>query len=112
MGGFDLLKTLQELSKSGYSAMTLALASLVAVSWIHWIESPAFDARLTGQERQVSQIRETQLETKLDQTYAALCMNPGDPALLERIRDLQQQFQEVTQHKYDPPGCSLLLKIK
>lgn len=112
MGGIDLFKLLKQLHEAGYTAMTVALAALLAVGYVHWFEGPAFDLRLTGQEKQVTQIREGQLESKLDQTYAALCMNPGDPALLERIRDLQAQFQEVTQHKYDPPGCALLLKIK
>jgi hypothetical protein len=112
MGGLEILKVLKELYEGGHAAMTLATVAVVAVAYIHWIESPAVTDRVTGVERQVTSIREGQLETKLDQTFAALCQNPGDPALLERIRDLQQQYMEVTQHRYPQPSCDLLLKIK
>lgn len=105
----DLLK---ELHKQGATAMGFAALAIAAVAYHQFISFPAVDARMTGQEKQVTNIRETQLETKLEGAYAALCMNPGAQDLLERIRDLQAQYQEVTQHRYDPPNCSLLLKIK
>lgn len=92
--------------------MTLAGTALLAVAYMHWIEAPANDLRMTGAENNISQIREGQLEGKLDQAYAALCANPGDSALLDRIRELQQQYWNVTQHRYQQPDCGLLFKLK
>lgn len=92
--------------------MTFALASLLSVGYMHWFETPAIDLRVTGVETNVRSIREGQLESKLDQAYAALCQNPGDGALLERIRELQGQYYDVTRVRYPPPSCDLLLKIK
>lgn len=112
MGGFSLLKTVKELHEAGYSAMTFALASLLAVGYVHWFENPAIDLRVTGVESNVRSIREGQLESKLDQAYAALCQNPGDNPLLERIRELQGQYWDVTRTRYTAPSCDLLLKIK
>lgn len=112
MGGFDLLKTLKAINEAGYTAMTLSATALLAVAYMHWIETPAFDLRVTGVETNVRSIREGQLEGKLDQAYAALCQNPGDSPLLERIRELQGQYWEVTHARYTAPSCDLLLKIK
>lgn len=92
--------------------MTLASTALIAVAYLHWVELPMAAVRVTGVEKSVQSIRESQLESKLDQAYAALCQNPGDPALLERIRDLQQQYTDTTGHRYQQPSCDLLLKIK
>lgn len=92
--------------------MTLATASLIAVAWIHWIEVPAASVKINGVEAKVQSIQQNQLETRLDQAYAALCMSPGDNALLERIRELQGQYWDVTGRRYPQPDCSLLLKLK
>lgn len=92
--------------------MTVALFSLGMVSWMWWIDAPAADARVAGVEKAVESIQANQLETRLDQAYAALCMSPGDPALLERIRELQQSYVEVTGARYPQPSCELLLKLK
>lgn len=92
--------------------MTIALAALGMVSWVWWIDGPANAARVSGVEKAVESIQANQLEARLDQAYGALCMSPGDPALLERIRELQQQYTDVTGARYPQPSCELLLKLK
>lgn len=91
--------------------MTFALTALVAVSYIHWIESPAMTTRVTGVEQGVTSIQVSQLEEKMEKTESALCMNRGDYGLLERRRELRDMYQRLTGKQYDAPTCDLLLKI-
>ena len=107
----EAITALKELHEAGYSAMTLAAAALIAVAYQHYFETPGITARVSGVESQVKDIRQTQLETRLDQAYSALCASPGDPQILERLRDLQQQYEMVLGHRYPQPSCDLLAKI-
>lgn len=59
----------------------------------------------------VRSIRQADLESRLDKAYTALCMRPGDPDLLERVRELQQQYQPLVGNTYGAPPCSLLMKL-
>lgn len=68
--------------------------------------------QVSGVQDSVKSLQQTALEERLDAAYSALCMNPGDPAVLERIRDLQQQYEKVAGDKYVPPSCDLLFKLK
>ena len=107
----ELFKALQELHKSGYSAMSIAVFALVMVAYQQWVDAPKITVRVSGVESQVKDIRQTQLEQRLDQAYSALCASPGDPQILERLRDLQQQYEMVLGHRYPQPSCDLLAKI-
>lgn len=112
MGLTVLFDTLQKLHEKGYSAMTLATASLIAVAWMHWIEGPAMTARVVGVETGVQQIQVRQLEEKLEKTETALCMDRGNSGLLERRRELRDQYWNLTKTNYDTPSCDLLLRLK
>lgn len=92
--------------------MTLAVFSMLAVAYMHYIESPAMTMRVTGVEIGVQSIQVSQLEEKLEKTEAALCMNRGDDGLLARRRELRELYQKVSGKQYDAPSCDLLLKIK
>lgn len=103
----------------------ISVLALLSVGWLHWIDEPAIDrrvdqntSRIAGVEVRVQDIRIEQLETKLDQVYTALCMQPGDGDLLERVRDLQKKHEDATSDppsrgwRYPAPDCRLLLKVK
>lgn len=104
----DLLK---ELHKQGATAMGLAGFAVLAVGYHQFWTLPAFDIRTTGVEQKVTDIRESQLEQRLDQAYQALCSRPGDPDILQRVRELQQQYEMVLMRRYPQPSCELLGKL-
>jgi hypothetical protein len=61
---------------------------------------------------EVKKVRVVQLEGRLEAAYAALCDNPGDIQLLNYIRTLQTEYQEVTNDRYPAPDCNLLQKLR
>lgn len=87
-------------------------AALVLLGYVEAFQLPPIRSEITGVTDAVTDLQIQAYEAKLDAVYAALCMNPGDPALLERIRELQQQYEKVAGKKYDPPTCDLLLKLR
>lgn len=95
-------------------AITMApgIASLILLGYVEIAQLMPLQAQVSGVEDRVAQLQISELETKLDAAYAAVCMNPGDTALLERIRDLQQRYQAIAGHRYEPPSCDLLFKLK
>lgn len=92
--------------------MGLAGVALLMVGYIHFLELPATTLRVSSVESTAKDIRTEQLESKLDEAYKALCMNPGAPEVLERIRELQEKYVAVTGNRYPAPSCNLLTKIK
>lgn len=92
--------------------MAPGFASLVVLGYVEVFQLMPLQAEVTGVKESVSELQLSAYETKLDAAYAALCMNPGDPAVLERIRDLQQAYERVAGRKYTPPSCDLLFKLK
>lgn len=68
--------------------------------------------QIVGLEDSVTDIQRATYEEKLDKAYAALCMNPGDGAILERIRELQQDYEKAAGERYTPPSCDLLFKLR
>jgi hypothetical protein len=77
-------------------------AALALLGYVELFQFPPLRAEVTG-------VKDAE---RLDAIYAALCMNPGDPAVLDRIRDLQQEYSRLTGRRYDPPDCSLLMKLR
>lgn len=95
---------------SGYAAM-------LVVGYMYLFLIQPLAAEVTDVKSAVDSLQRNQLEERMDATYAALCMNPGDQAVLERIRDLQQAYDDVVNpdtrgDRYDPPECSLLMKLR
>jgi hypothetical protein len=105
-----LLKFLYE---SKLLATSAGVAALLLIGYIEVFQLPAIEAQVSGVQESVGALQLASLEERLDAAYTALCMNPGDPAILERIRELQQQYRQITDGKvYDPPSCDLLIKLK
>lgn len=106
------LAIIKFLWESKLIAIAPGWAAIGLIGYLEVFQLKPLQAEVTGVKDAVESLQQNQLEERLDSAYAALCMNPGDPALLERIRDLQQQYEIVVGRKYNPPSCDLLLKIK
>lgn len=87
-------------------------AALLAIGYLYLFQIGPLAAEVTDVKDAVQSLQLANLEERLDAAYAALCMNPGDPAILERIRDLQQAYEEIAHKRYEQPDCSLLMKLK
>ena len=89
-------------------------AALLLLGYVEGFQIPPLQAQVTGVKESVEALQKAQLEERLDQTYAALCMieNRGDPAVLQRVRELQQQYEALVGRRYPEPSCDLLLKLK
>jgi hypothetical protein len=109
MNAFVFLKWLWE---TKVITMAPGVASLIVLGYVEFFQLMPLQAEVTGVKDAVEELQLSQYETKLDAAYAALCMNPGDPAVLERIRELQQAYERVAGRKYIPPTCDLLFKLK
>lgn len=92
--------------------MAPGFASLVVLGYVEVFQLMPLEAQVSGVKESVAQLQLSELESKLDAVYTALCMNPGDVALLERIRDLQTDYERIAGKRYDPPSCDLLIKLK
>lgn len=92
--------------------MAPGIASLIVLGYVEMFQLLPLQAQVNGVKDDVAALRLAEYETKLDAAYTALCMNPGDPAVLERIRDLQQLYERIAGRKYNPPSCDLLIKLK
>lgn len=108
----NYLALIKFLYESKLLMLVPGVASLLLLGYVEAFQLPEIHEELTGVQDAVKSLQKTSLEERLDAAYAALCMNPGDPAVLERIRDLQQEYEEVAQKRYDPPSCDLLFKLK
>jgi len=87
--------------------------ALILIAYIELLQLPALEAQVTDVSEAVGSLQLSSLEERLDAAYTALCMNPGDAAILQRIRELQQQYRTITKGKvYVPPSCDLLIKLK
>lgn len=91
--------------------MAPGVASLVLLGYVELYQLQPLEAQVTGVEDSIKALQLNQLEERMDAAYSALCSNPGDPALLERIRELQQEYAKIAGKRYDQPDCSLLLKL-
>ena len=83
----------------------------VGPGWLALGVSGYVYAQVSSVQDDVRTIRQDTLEQKLDKAYTALCMRPGDPDLLERVRELQQQYYALSSRQYDAQPCSLLMKL-
>jgi len=97
------LKLLQK--SSGYMALAL-------IAYVYMFELAPLAAEVTSVKSAVDAIRISQLEERLDAHYAALCMENGDPVLLELIRKLEQEYRDLTDEPYQRKSCDLLLKLR
>lgn len=86
--------------------------ALFGIGYLELYQVGPIKAQTIELSQDVKSLRMSGLEERLDKTYAALCMNPGDPAILERIRELQQEYEKVAGNRYTQPDCSLLMKIR
>ncbi len=109
MGYLQLLKWLWD---SKLLVIAPGWAALVVIGYLWAFEISEVKAEVTGVKDAVIALQMSTLEQKMDAAYSALCMNPGDSALLERIRELQQEYQRISDKRYSAPNCDLLLKLK
>lgn len=86
--------------------------ALIAIGYLEFYQGGPIKAQTVELSQDVKSLRMSSLEERLDKTYSALCMNPGDGAILERIRELQQEYEKVAGNRYNQPDCSLLMKIR
>ena len=108
----SLVSLLKLLWDAKVITMAPGIASLVLLGYVELFQLMPLEAQVTGGKEDIAQLRIAELETKLDAAYTGLCMNPGDPALLQRIRDLQQEYERIAGGKYIPPSCDLLFKLR
>jgi hypothetical protein len=109
MGIVALLKLLYD---SRVLMIAPGWAALVVLGYVEAFQLPPLNEEISGVKDSVEALQLAQLEQRLDATYTALCMNPGDSAVLERIRELQQDYEKLSGKRYPPPDCDLLLKLK
>lgn len=109
MSFFTFLKLLWD---AKVITMAPGVASLVVLGYVELFQLMPLQAQVTGVKDSVAELQISQLETKLDAVYTALCMNPGDAALLERVRDLQADYERIAAKRYTPPSCNLLFKLR
>lgn len=93
-------------------SMAPGVASLALIGYLQLFQIMPLQAQIKDVKEDVAALRIGDLQRSLDTAYTALCMNPGDPDVLERIRDLQQQYERVAGQRYNPPSCDLLIKLK
>lgn len=109
MGYVQLLKWLWD---SKLIVIAPGWAALLVIGYLWVFEIAEVKAEVTGVKDAVVALQISAIAERLDAAYAALCMNPGDPALLQRIRELQQEYEKLSDKRYPPPDCDLLLKLK
>lgn len=109
MGIVGFLKVLWDLKV--FQLGTGPLAILV-VAYIQLFEIQPLKAQVASVKGAVDAVRVGQVEERLDAHYAALCMENGDPVLLELIRKLEQEYRDLTGNSYQRKSCDLLLKLK
>lgn len=90
---------------SGYMALAL-------IAYVYMFELQPLAQEVKSVKGSVDAIRLSQIEERLDSHYAALCMDNGDPVLLELIRKLEQEYRALTNEPYPRKSCDLLLKLK
>jgi len=86
--------------------------AIVLIGYVYQFELQPLAAEVNSVKGSVDAIRINQLEERLDSHYAALCMENGDPVLLELIRNLEQEYRDLTDQPYQRKSCDLLLKLK
>lgn len=89
----------------GYVAIAL-------IGYVYLFELQPLAQEVGSVRGSVDAIRLSQLEERLDAHYAALCMENGDPVLLELIRKLEAEYRDLTNEPYQRKSCDLLLKLK
>ena len=89
----------------GYVAIAL-------IAYVYLFELQPLAAEVGSVKGAVDAIRTSQLEERLDAHYAALCMENGDPVLLELIRKLEKEYRDLTDQPYQRKSCDLLLRLK
>lgn len=87
-------------------------AAIVLIGLVEVFQIKPLHSELIAVQQSVNSILVAQAEEQLDATYAALCQNPGDAALLERIRERQQRYYRMERARYTPPSCTLLMKMR
>lgn len=106
VGFFKLLWDIKLIQQgSGYMALAL-------IAYVYLFELAPLAAEVASVKGDVVAIRVSQLEERLDAHYAALCMENGDPVLLELIRKLEQEYRDLKNEPYQRKSCDLLLKLK
>ena len=88
------------------------MLALIGIGYLEFFQVGPLSAQTSELSQDVKSLRMSGLEERMDKTYAALCMNPGDQAVLERIRELQQEYEKIAGNRYNQPDCSLLMKIR
>jgi hypothetical protein len=61
---------------------------------------------------ELAEVRAEQLSQKIDRVATALCMDERDVNLHTYMRELQRQYREIKDEDYEPPPCTVLLKVE
>jgi hypothetical protein len=86
--------------------------AIVLIGYVYGFELQPLAAEVKSVKGAVDAIRLSQIEERLDSHYAALCMENGDPVLLELIRKLETEYRNISPEPYQRKSCDLLLKLK
>lgn len=109
MGFAALFKLLWDLKLIERSAGYMALGLII---YVYFFEIGPLAAQVDSVKGSVDAIRVSQIEERLDAHYAALCMENGDPVLLELIRNLEKEYRDLSPEPYQRKSCDLLLRLK
>ena len=109
---FNLLPLVKFLWDNKAIQTAPGIAALILLGYVEMFQVPEVRAEVSDVHEAVQMLQLNQLEERMDKAYAALCMNPGDPALLERVRELQSEYIKIAMKRYDQPDCSLLMKLR
>ena len=95
-----------------FSGKNLLIVVIVIMpGWGALLISGYVFAQVSGLQGEVALLRKDAIEERLEKTYTALCMIPGDQDLLVRLRDLQREYQAISGDRYPQPTCDLLMKL-
>ena len=48
------------------------------------------------------------LKREIVEIRTLLCYSPGDVRLIRSYEDTQERYQDITGHRFEPPGCDIL----
>lgn len=90
----------------------IVLTALMGITGYHISVAEGWIGDGYATNNEVIEDRADGLEERIEKWSAALCMDPGDPALLEVIRGLQDEYENLVGNRYDPPPCDLLIRVR
>lgn len=87
-------------------------AALAIISWHLYDDVTDLEDKISEVAEATKALTIREVQKEFDRVATALCMNTGDPILIERRRQLQEEHTTLAGREYTPPECPLLLRIR